>query len=76
MHDGIEIEVRGVPAAVVCTEPFAVTGRAMAKARGKADYRFALVSHPIGSANEEEMAGRVRVAIPQVVELLTGRSQS
>jgi hypothetical protein len=71
--DGIELEVRGTPAAVICTEPFVATGRAMAKARGKADYRFALIPHPIGSATDEEMARRVDAALPQVLELLTGR---
>ncbi len=73
MLDGIEIEVRGVPAAVVCTEPFIATGRAMARARGKAEYPFAVIPHPIGSASEEEMRSRAEAALPQVVELLTGR---
>ena len=72
MLDGIEIEVRGVPAAVVCTEPFIATGRAMARARGKADYPFAIVPHPIGSASDTEMRARAEAALPQVVQLLTG----
>ena len=71
MLDGIEIEVRGVPAAVVCTEPFIATGRAMARARGKAEYPFAVVPHPIGSASDDEMRARAEAALPQVVELLT-----
>ena len=74
MHDGIELEVRGVPAAVVCTEPFIVTGRAMARARGKADYRFAVIQHPISSASDEEMRRLVDAALPQIEELLTGRT--
>ena len=73
MLDGIEVEVRGVPAAVVCTEPFIATGRAMARARGKAEYPFAVIPHPIGSASDEEMRSRAEAALPQVVELLTGR---
>ena len=73
MHDGIELEVRGTPAAVVCTEPFIVTGSAMARARGDAGYRFAVIEHPISSASDEEMRRRVQAALPQIVELLTGR---
>ena len=73
MLDGIEVEVRCVPAAVVCTEPFIATGRAMARARGNAEYPFAVIPHPIGSASEEEMRSRAEAALPQVVQLLTGR---
>lgn len=74
MLDGIEIEVRGVAAAVVCTEPFIATGRAMARARGKGDYAFAVIPHPIGSASDDEMRGRAEAALPLVEELLTGRA--
>lgn len=63
-----------MPAAVICTEPFVPTGRAMARARGKGDYRFGVVSHPIGSASDDEMRQRVEQAMPQILELLTGRS--
>jgi hypothetical protein len=73
VHDGIELEVRGVPAAVVCTEPFVVTGWAMARARGKEDYRFAVIQHPISSASDAEMRRRVEAALPQIAELLTGQ---
>lgn len=72
MLDGIEIEVRGKPAAVVCTEPFIMTGKAMARARGRADYPFAVIPHPIGSATDAEMRARAEAALPQVVNLLTG----
>ncbi len=71
MHDGIEVEVRGKPAAVVCTEPFVVTGKAMARARGRADYPFAVVPHPIGSATDAELRARAEAALPQVIRLLT-----
>jgi len=73
VHDGIELELRGVPTAVICTEPFVATGNAMARARGKPDYRFATVQHPIGSASAPEMSERVRDALPQISVLLTGR---
>ena len=69
------MEVRGTPAAVVCTEPFIVTAKAMARARGRADYPFAVIPHPIGSAADAELRARADAALPQVVRLLTARQQ-
>ncbi len=71
MHDGIEIEVRGIPAAVICTEPFIMTAKAMARARGRGDYPFAVIAHPIGSASEAELRARAEAALPQILRLLT-----
>lgn len=63
--------MRGKAAAVVCTEPFVVTAKAMARARGRADYPFAVVPHPIGSATDAELRARAAAALPQVIRLLT-----
>lgn len=62
-----------MPAAVICTEPFVVTGKAMARARGRADYPFAVIPHPIGSATDAELRARAAAALPQIVKLLTSR---
>ena len=70
MHDGIEIERRGKPAAVVCTDRFIVTARAQAAACGLPDYPFAVVPHPIGRLPEEVLRERAEQAAPQVVKLL------
>ena len=74
MLDGIEVEVRGKAAAVVCTEPFIVTGKAMARARGRGDYPFAVIPHPIASASDAELRARAEAALPQVVQLLVGQT--
>jgi len=50
LHNATELEVRGVPAVVVCTEPFARTAEGMAKRRGFPNYRYILVEHPLSSA--------------------------
>ena len=71
MHDGIIFEKRGLPAAVVCTEPFIPMAQASAVAGGIADYPFAVVAHPIGRLSEAELRARVAEALPQVVALLT-----
>ena len=70
MHDGLELETRGLPAAVLCTEPFQSTAAAICQVRGIPDYRFVLVEHPIGSLSEEELRARADAAIAGVTEIL------
>ena len=41
MHDAITFDRRGVPAVAVLSEPFANTGRMMARTHKLPDYRFA-----------------------------------
>jgi hypothetical protein len=73
LHDGIEIDSRGKPAAVICSEPFIPTAQAIARIRALPDYAFAVVEHPIGSLTPEELRQRARDAAPQVIKLLLGR---
>ena len=72
MHDGIELDRRGVPAAVICTEEFVASSRAQAAICGNPDYAFAVVAHPIGSLTQAELQARAAVALPQVITILTG----
>jgi hypothetical protein len=48
MHDGITFERKGVPALVILSEPFANTGRMMARTHKLPDFKFALIPHPVG----------------------------
>ena len=70
MHDGIEVELRGLPAAVVCTVPFENMGRSTARIRGLPDYPFALVEHPLGRIDGSGLEERVREALEPVERLL------
>lgn len=70
MHDGLEVEKRGIPAVVVCTEEFESTGKAITEMRGAAGYPFVLVPHPIGVLDEATLKQRAKDALPQVVNLL------
>lgn len=70
MRDGIIIEQRGIPAAVICTQPFIPTAKAMARICNLPDYPFAVVGHPIGSLTPAELQRRAELALPQVVQIL------
>jgi hypothetical protein len=72
LHDGIELDRRGVPAAVICTEEFVASSKAQAAICGNPLYEFAVVAHPIGSLTQAELRARAAVALPQVIAILTG----
>jgi hypothetical protein len=71
LHDGIELERRGVPTAVICTDQFIASAKAQAAICGNPDYPFVVVPHPIGSLTAAELRTRAQAATPQVVEILT-----
>ena len=70
MHDGIEVERRGKPAAVVCTEPFTDAAHEMARICGIPHYPFAVIRHPMGTATEDERRARAEAALPQIIAIL------
>ncbi len=70
MHDGIELEKKGVPAAVICTEPFVSSGKAMSKLGGIPDYPFVVLPHPLGSMTPEGLRERAIQAAPEVLRIL------
>jgi hypothetical protein len=72
LHDGIELDRRGVPAAVICTDQFVESAKAQAAICGTPHYPFAVVTHPIGSLTPAELQARAAAALPQVLEILTG----
>jgi hypothetical protein len=72
LHDGIELDRRGVPTAVICTEQFVSSVKAQAEICGNPLYPFVVVAHPIGSLTRRELEERADAAVPGVVAILTG----
>lgn len=70
MLDGILLEKAGVPSASIVTDPFEVTGRAMAEQWGVPLYKFVVMPHPIANLTESELDQRAREIVPKVVKLL------
>ena len=73
MHDGIELETLGRPAAVIVTREFVsecVTQRA---ALGMTGLEPVIVDHPLSSCTDEEVRHRARQAADQVKRLLIRR---
>ena len=55
---------------VLCTEPFEVTARNIARVLGLPSYPFLRVQHPIGSCTLPELEARAQVAYEQAVPIL------
>ncbi len=73
MLDGIVMEKKHVPAAVIVTEPFISSGKAMATAHGLPDYSFAVIAHPIAATKVETLENWAEDAVNEVAELLTAQ---
>ena len=55
---------------MLCTEPFEVTARNIARVLGLPSYPFLRVQHPIGSCTLPELKARAQVAYAQAVPIL------
>ena len=73
MHDAITVEKAGKPAALIATEPFITTAKSIAKIRGIGDYPFAVVTHPVGSLDDDAIMARARQALPRVMEIILAK---
>ena len=70
MHDGITFEQLGKRSLVLCTEPFEVTAKNIARVMGLPDYPFLMVDHPIGSCTEPQIRARAEDAYNQALPIL------
>jgi len=68
--DSILMEKAGVPTAAIVTEPFEVTGRAMAEQWGLPYFTFLLMPHPTANLTDAELDQRAAAIVPAVVRLL------
>ncbi|MBT6276274.1 MAG: hypothetical protein HOI95_19345 [Chromatiales bacterium] len=72
MHDGITFEQYGKPAVVLCTHPFEVTAKNIARMLGMPEYPFVMVEHPLGSRTLEEVKRQAADAYNQALPILLG----
>ena len=60
----------GLPAAVICTEPFIASAKAMSRLKGVPDYPYVVLPHPIHTLTAAELMERASQALPQVLRQL------
>ena len=71
MHDAVLLEARGVPAALLVTEPFVPVAAKFAPTLGAPDYPGAAVPHPISSVADDDLRKYAAGVADEVADLLT-----
>ncbi len=66
----IEIRKRGIPSAVICSEPFVQLGRTQSKVLGVPDLPLIVIKHPLGGLALDDVKSRAEAALKQLVPLL------
>jgi hypothetical protein len=68
--DGVALEGRGTPTAVICSDAFRGSADAIAELRGAAGYRYATTPHPVAVLTPDQVRQRALAVLPDVVALL------
>jgi hypothetical protein len=68
--DGITFEQAGLPAAVVLTDAFDITGRTMAGVQGVPDYEWLRTEHPMAVLEQHQVRERARGMVPEILAAL------
>jgi hypothetical protein len=76
VHDGITFERRGVPAAVIITEPFIGAARAMATFDGAPWLEWATMPHPTAELRGDDIRAAARRVVPVVERILLSELQA
>ena len=74
VHDAVRLEARGIPTAVVGTEPFLDEALEQSRLLGMPNYPLVLVSHPVQLLTDPELATLADEAFPRIERLLVAGS--
>jgi hypothetical protein len=69
--DGIAFEREGLPTAVICSDAFEVTARAMAEVHGAGGFEFLTTTHPVAVLNPDQVNARAAELLPAVLARVT-----
>jgi hypothetical protein len=72
VHDVLAFEDRGIPTALLCTEPFMNSAREHAEAYGSPGYIAVPVGHPLASLRSAQARERAYEALAGIIAILTG----
>jgi hypothetical protein len=74
LHDALQLEALGVPAAVVITEPFTGLVGSFSRNLGAPGYPPMVVPHPISSKDDEHLRRMAEAVADAVAVQLAGRA--
>ena len=70
----IEVRRRGVPSAVICSEPFVQLGRTQSRVLGVPDLPLIVIKHPLGGLAIDDVEARANSALAQLLDILRERA--
>lgn len=72
MHDAVNLEAAGTPAAVIVTTVFEHESHVQRDALGMDGLAPVVITHPLSTLTDEEIRERAQEAVPQVKAVWTG----
>ncbi|MFI5612016.1 UGSC family (seleno)protein [Amycolatopsis sp. NPDC051903] len=69
VNDGIQMELRGLPAAVIVTTEFEREATLQKRAHGMDELQPVVITHPISSLAPDLLSGRAREVAPQALSI-------
>jgi hypothetical protein len=72
MHDGVDLETRGLPTAVVVTEAFVHEAHVQRAALGMEGLDPVVIDHPLSTLTDDEIDGRAAQAVDAVKKVWLG----
>jgi hypothetical protein len=72
VHDGITFERKGIPAAVIITEPFVGAARAMATFDGAPAFRWVTMPHPTAELSGGAIDTAATLVVPAIEAIVLG----
>lgn len=75
VHDGIELEDRGVPCVPVHTEVFMNSAAAHALAFGRPGFASVPIRHPIAGLDPDSVRERAEEVVDRIAAVLTGTAE-
>ena len=76
VHDAVRLEARGIPTAVVGTEPFLDEALEQSRFLGMPNYPVVLVAHPVQLLTDAELTALADEAFPRIERLLVETAAS
>jgi hypothetical protein len=70
LHDAIASERQGTPAVGVMTENFVSAAELMSQVLGLPEYEFAVIEHPVSSADDQGLRARAQHTVDALQRLV------
>jgi hypothetical protein len=74
LRDAIELEWAGRPSVAIVTDSLVGAAEMMKRVSRMPQYPYVVTQFPVGNLTADELAGRAREMVPEVLRLLAGRS--